>query len=84
LRGRRKAHDAAQVIAIGERQRRHPELDGFRHELLGVGSAVEHGEGGVAVQFYEAVHGGDWSVLYTEHIPKIVERQRIDSTHLRR
>ena len=52
---RREPHGPAEVVAVGEREGAHAELNRARHELLGMRRAVEQGEGGTAVQL--RVHG---------------------------
>jgi hypothetical protein len=46
----RKAHSAAQIVVIGQRQRGHAERLGALGERFGGGGSVEEGESGVAVE----------------------------------
>ena len=61
FRRRREPHNAAQIVVVGERQRRHSQFHRTFHEALRVGSAVEQGERGMAVQFGVHGPGAGWS-----------------------
>ena len=56
-RGGRETHRAAHVVVVGEGEGVQAEGQGSLHEALGVGGAVEEGEGGVAVEFGVPAHG---------------------------
>ena len=54
-----EAHGPAQVVVVGERQRRDPELGRPLDQDLRRGRAVEQGKGRMAVQFgVRIVHSG--------------------------
>jgi len=50
-RAGRESHGAAEVVVIGECERRHPKCDRARHQVLGLRGAVEQGEHRVTVEF---------------------------------
>ena len=56
-RGRRETHRTAHVVVVGEGECVQAGLDRTFDEALGVGGAVEEGEGGVAVEFGVRGHG---------------------------
>lgn len=56
--GPMKAHGAAEVILIDQRERREPELMGASDERLRRGRSVEKGEGRVSVKLRIGVRRG--------------------------